>query len=100
MKITKLSLRDFRGFKSLDLDFSPDVTALVGVNGAGKTSILEAIAILSSCLEEGIRSDKPEGLGLHASDVRTGASKARIVLTAEIDEQPVTWALWTTLPAG
>jgi hypothetical protein len=42
MKITNLSIRDFRGFRSLDLDLSSDVTALVGVNGAGKTSLLDA----------------------------------------------------------
>lgn len=46
MKLIKLSLRDFRGFRSFDLDLAPDVTALVGVNGAGKTSILDALARL------------------------------------------------------
>lgn len=41
MKLHTLQLRDFRGFESLSLAFEDDVTVLVGVNGAGKTSILD-----------------------------------------------------------
>ncbi|CAN93400.1 hypothetical protein sce3241 [Sorangium cellulosum So ce56] len=98
MKITRLSLRDFRGFRSLDLDFSPDVTALVGVNGAGKTSILDALALLLSCLVESIRSEEPETIAPSASDVRIGASTAQLSLTAEISVQPTQWSIAKTLP--
>ncbi|AGP36464.1 AAA family ATPase [Sorangium cellulosum] len=98
MKITSLSLRDFRGFRSLDLDFSPDVTALVGVNGTGKTSILDALALLLSCLVESIRSGKPETVAPYASDVRVGASTAQLSLTAEIGAQPSHWSIAKTLP--
>jgi DNA replication and repair protein RecF len=37
-----LELSSFRGWKSLEVSFGPGVTALVGSNGCGKTSILEA----------------------------------------------------------
>lgn len=98
MKITKLSVRDFRGFRSLDLDLSPDVTALVGVNGAGKTSILDALALLLSCLVESIRSGKPEEIAPRPGDVRLGASSARLSLAAEIDGLAVAWSIARTLP--
>lgn len=98
MKITSLSLRDFRGFRSLDLDLSPEVTALVGVNGAGKTSILDAIALLLSCLVESIRSGKPEEIAPSTGDVRVGASTARLSLTAEIGAEPIRWSIAKTLP--
>ncbi len=98
MKITKLCLRDFRGFTSLDLIFSPDVTALVGVNGAGKTSILDALALLLSCLVESIRSVTPEIIVPRAGDVRVGASTAQLSLTAEVGGQPVQWSIAKTLP--
>ncbi|PVZ42333.1 AAA family ATPase [Pseudomonas sp. CC120222-01a] len=45
MKLSRLRLRDYRCFESLDIDFHPQVTVLVASNGVGKTSILDAIAV-------------------------------------------------------
>jgi predicted ATP-binding protein involved in virulence len=45
MKLSKLEITNFRCFESLSLDLEPDVNVFVGANGAGKTSILDAIAI-------------------------------------------------------
>lgn len=55
MRLHKLSLTNFRGFASLELPLDPELTVLVGVNGAGKTSILDAIAkMLSSFVNPGL----------------------------------------------
>ncbi|HZF47307.1 MAG TPA: AAA family ATPase [Polyangiaceae bacterium] len=97
MKLIKLSLRDFRGFRSFDLDLAPDVTALVGVNGAGKTSILDALARLLSCLVEGIQSGEPEEIAPDVRDVRVGASTAYLSMEAEIGDQTVAWSIARTL---
>lgn len=43
MRVAALSLVDFRCYEAVDLDLGPGVTAVVGGNGAGKTSLLEAI---------------------------------------------------------
>lgn len=43
MVLQRLQLTNFRGFESLDLTFERDLTVLVGVNGCGKTSILDAL---------------------------------------------------------
>ena len=48
MKLTKLSIANYRGFEQLDIDFKPDVTVIAGVNGVGKSSVLNAIAVLMS----------------------------------------------------
>jgi predicted ATP-binding protein involved in virulence len=53
MKITKITLQNFRGIGSLELEFpiEQNIIALVGVNGVGKSSILDAItALLSTAL--------------------------------------------------
>ena len=45
MRITRLSIANFRSIKSLDLDLS-DTTVLIGPNNAGKTAILDAVRIV------------------------------------------------------
>lgn len=45
MKLAKLEITNFRCFESLSLAFQPDVNVFVGVNGAGKTTILDAVAV-------------------------------------------------------
>lgn len=48
MRLKRLTLESFRGFDALDLHFHPRLTVLVGVNGSGKTSILDALVMLLS----------------------------------------------------
>ncbi len=45
MKIKELHLQNFRCFESLNINFHPSLTVLVGENGSGKSSILDAISI-------------------------------------------------------
>ncbi|MDC0834706.1 AAA family ATPase [Geitlerinema sp. CS-897] len=53
MKIQNLKITNFRGIRELDLDFSDrDLVVLVGVNGVGKSSILDISRILLSYLAE------------------------------------------------
>lgn len=46
MSLTRLLIKDFRNIKNADLALSPGVNFLVGANGSGKTSVLEAIYTL------------------------------------------------------
>jgi DNA replication and repair protein RecF len=48
MTIRSLNLRSFRNHRQLDLVLQPDITIFTGRNGVGKTSILEAMALLGS----------------------------------------------------
>lgn len=49
MKIKRITIKNFRTFKDLvALDFEENYTVLVGKNGVGKTSILEAINLATS----------------------------------------------------
>ena len=45
MKLAKLEITDFRCFEKLRIEFPQDLAVLVGNNGAGKTAILEGIAL-------------------------------------------------------
>ncbi len=47
MIIRQLSLTNFRAFKRLELDFPSNLNVIVGKNAQGKTSVLEAVHLLS-----------------------------------------------------
>lgn len=66
MTIQKLTLKNFRNFEKLELDFSPGQTLIVGANGRGKSNILEAIYLLASNLSS--RADREEEMIKWGSD--------------------------------
>jgi predicted ATP-binding protein involved in virulence len=46
MLVKHLEIRAFRGIESLDLTFQSGVNVLIGVNGVGKSTVIESLAIL------------------------------------------------------
>lgn len=48
MRIDRLELTNFKKFDSLSIDLDPHFSLLIGENGIGKTSILDALSIASS----------------------------------------------------
>ncbi len=47
MRVTDLSLTNFRSYRQLDLELGPGLTAIVGGNAAGKSNLLEALYLLA-----------------------------------------------------
>src|SRR3990170_3951094 len=43
MRVTSLTVRDFRNYERARLDLNQGLTVFTGPNGAGKTNLLEAI---------------------------------------------------------
>ena len=48
MRLCDLTLRDFRNYREIYLEFDPGVNLIVGDNAQGKTNLLEAIGYLGS----------------------------------------------------
>ena len=46
MKLHTLNLANFRGFEQLEMSFEPDMTLIAGINGIGKSGILQVLAAL------------------------------------------------------
>ncbi len=85
MKVERLSLRNFRNFEACRIEPSEGLNFLLGGNGQGKTSVLEAIHLLGT-LRSFRGSDSAEML-------RWGASRAEIdcVVSPRADEASEAW---------
>ena len=59
MWVHTLSLTDFRSHAQVDLEFAEGVTTFIGLNGEGKTNLLEAIGYASSLSSHRVASDVP-----------------------------------------
>ena len=57
MHIHSLQVKNYRGIQDLSLEFDPDkkVQVLVGVNGVGKSALLECLAIMLSTFTERVK---------------------------------------------
>src|SRR2546426_6366648 len=48
MRVTRLKLANLRAIEAAEFRFQPGFNLIVGVNGVGKTSVLDALSILLS----------------------------------------------------
>lgn len=66
-RIDELLVENFRCFDRFRIAFDPSLTVLVGVNGTGKTAVLDALAIMLSSV---LRPLGGNGRGFTLTDVR------------------------------
>ncbi|MEP7036062.1 MAG: DNA replication/repair protein RecF [Actinomycetota bacterium] len=70
MHLSHLSVIDFRSYASAELPLAPGVTTLIGLNGQGKTNLVEAAGYLATLGSHRVAADTPL--------VRFGAEQAII----------------------
>ena len=70
MHVRHLTVSDFRSYATAELPLEPGVTTLVGLNGQGKTNLVEAIGYLATLSSHRVATDQPL--------VRFGAEQAVI----------------------
>ncbi|WP_456695590.1 DNA replication/repair protein RecF [Aeromicrobium sp. P5_D10] len=74
MHVARLVLHDFRSYAEVELELEPGGTAFIGLNGQGKTNLVEAIDYLSRLDSHRVSSDAPL--------IRAGADQA--IVRAEV----------------
>ncbi|MEB5973253.1 AAA family ATPase [Pantoea dispersa] len=74
MKLHSLGLTSFRGFDRLDIDFDERLTVIAGVNGVGKSTILQAIAIAYSHSLPDFTVSREKALPVLDADIQQGKS--------------------------
>ena len=87
-KLDSLELYEFRRYRNLSIEFEPDLTVIIGENGAGKTSIVESIARVLSWFGSRIVKANSNGLHVLESDINTHAKDyAQVVGSFSLNEK-------------
>lgn len=91
MYLRELQLRNFRGHRHMELAFSPGVNLLFGVNGAGKSSVLDAASHALSYFRAKLFSKTAAGSEIKADEITEGERSAIIsaTLTGNGAEHPL-----------
>ena len=89
MNLNNMTLRNFRNYEEISLDFDPGVNLIVGNNAQGKTNLLEAISYAGS--GKSFRAQKTSEM------VRFGADFAEIQgsVHAQERDQTLRWVLFS-----
>jgi predicted ATP-binding protein involved in virulence len=90
MRLKQFALTQFRGFEQVTFDFHPGMNLLVGINGVGKSTVLDALRILLSQVLRKFTATKSKPIAFTTSDIKFD----RAALTAEIKFDAVlTWVM-------
>lgn len=102
MRIDRLNLKNFKGFTEYELNLHPQFNLLVGKNGVGKTSILEALTVAAGSWFLGLRGYdtrhiRPDDVRLAAfenqDEVRSWEQQFPCVVQASglVKDKNITW---------
>ena len=91
MKLKKLNISGFKSISELELDFNERMNVILGINGAGKSTILQAIAICLSWYIARIKNSKGNGDVIKDNDINQRYGHCNLAL--EMDNQ-LEWSLF------
>ena len=93
MKINTLSIWNYRGVKSLSMSLNETMNVFLGDNGSGKSTILDAMAIMLSWVVSRVKHSSASGRPITETDIANGTSRSGITLNCVDDSQAVLWSL-------
>lgn len=81
MQVDELKLTHFRGLLDTEIKFHPGFNLIVGVNGAGKSSVLDALRILLSQVLPMFTPAPRFNLGFDGDDIMIGRASTQAQIT-------------------
>jgi len=83
MKLISINLENYRGVHHLEMPLDKKLTVLTGSNGTGKTTIIDAVAVLVSWITARTRSLKSSGRSISEKQIQNGMKAAKISAFAD-----------------
>ncbi len=93
MKIKKIRIQNFRSIEDITIDLSKNLNVFVGINGSGKTSVLDALSVSLSWLVNRIQRQNASGSRVHDNDIRYDAPFSSIELLVEEEKNEYAWKI-------
>lgn len=93
MKIDEITLLNFRSASKVRFEFSPTVNLFVGVNGAGKSTILDALSIALSWLVKRIERENGRGSYIAPSSLHNDETESALDICLTENDQTYRWFL-------
>ena len=96
MRITSLKLANVRAIETAEFRFQPGFNLIVGVNGVGKSTVLDALRICISRILPSATESRAKAMPFSISDIREGFPflDAELSLTIGVDEFRFTRRQW------
>lgn len=93
MIVDKIKIKNYRSIESLDLVFQKDINVFVGINGSGKTTILDSIANLLSWLTNRLQKENKVGRTISESDIRENTLTSSLEIEVSLPDDKFRWKL-------
>lgn len=92
MRIHRLILKNYRGISEADIDILGGSTVFYGINGSGKSSILNAVNVVYSRLINRIVQNRfKQQINIESTDVQIGTSQCEIVAELWLNRETFTF---------
>ena len=99
MKIKSISIKNYKGFENFSAEFHDELTVIVGDNGAGKSSLLDAVSIAAGTFltdfNQGTSISKEDALlkSFDMGSVIDLQPQFPVIISAKgsVDQQPISW---------
>lgn len=93
MFIDRIKLENFRGLGKIELNFDEHINLLVGVNGVGKSSVLEAMGILFSTFTNRVKGSYKNTRYFVNDDIRNKQEILNASIGMMFQGEPLGWSL-------
>ena len=87
MKVTRLKLANVRAIEAAEFHFRPDFNLVAGINGAGKTTVLDALAVCLSHFVRHVNRLRGNVVRFDTIDIRMGTDALDVECDIESGER-------------
>ena len=93
MRIKQLKIVNLRGFEQAEFEFTPGMNLIVGVNGVGKTTVLDSLRICLSKIIPDMTASRSRKIPFVEEDIRVKSNFMTVNCTCEFQDKDFTFVV-------